>query len=336
MGAFKLCGTLLAALGVALALDAAVCLLPENDYQRWKLVDDTIYGHLRWMYERIHFDPRPIDIAILGSSRTQLGLSAEAIERDLAQHGKHANVVNFSLLGSGRNLEWAILDELYKAKSPKAVVLLVDDQPYPFGHAAFKYVAPARAIVFPPTPLLHNYMYDLSYLPARKAHLFAANFFPNLFGLSKQFDPDDYARARTDLTTNFFGEGKLVDMEHPVPRATLLAEPREPVPRTLVTRALTRINGGEDHLYIRKIAQEARAHEAELIFVFLPMFNGPETISDLDFLEQFGRVLNYGDLAQQDQLFENWAHLNHAGAMIASTRLAKAIDGSEALRPSRP
>src|SRR5271156_134290 len=104
MGGFKAFRTILAAVGVALALSAAVCLLPENDYQRWQLVDGTIYGQLRWIYERIHFDPKPIDIAILGSSRTQLGLSAATVERELALRGKPANVVNFSLVGEGRNI----------------------------------------------------------------------------------------------------------------------------------------------------------------------------------------------------------------------------------------
>jgi prephenate dehydrogenase len=57
------------------------------------------------------------------------------------------------------------------------------------------------------------------------------------------------------------------------------------------------------------------------------MFEGPQTVSDTDFLKQFGLVLNYGDLAPHDELFENWSHLNHAGAMKASARLADAIAG---------
>jgi hypothetical protein len=331
LAGLRLLGVICAALAVALVLDAAVCLLPENDYQRWQL-QDGMGGRLRWIYERIHFDPKPIDIAILGPSRAQLGLSAEAIEQDLAERGKHANVVNFAIPGAGRDIQWAILDELWKAKSPKVVVLEVEDQPYPFGHFAFKNVAPAGAVVFPPTPFLHNYLYNLAYLPVRKAELFGANLFPDLFGLSKQFDPEHYAQNRTDYTTSFVGEGKLVDMEHPVPRATLLAEPRLPVPRTLVARALTRINGVEDHLYIRKIAAEAKAHGVQLVFVFIPTFNGSEAISDVDFLKQFGPVLNDGDLAPRDELFENWSHLNHAGAMIASARLADAIVGLDLAR----
>jgi hypothetical protein len=317
--------TILAALVVVLVLSAAVCLLPENDYQKWQLQDPD--GRLRWIYERIHFDPTPIDVAIVGPSRAQLGLSAAAIEQDLAQRGKRVNVVNFAVLGSGRDLQWAILDELFKAKSPKAVVLEVDDKPYPFGHFLFKHVGPAEAIVFPPSLFLHNYLYNLAYLPIRKLKLFGANLFPGLFGLSREFDPEHYAKNRTDFSTSFIGDGKLVDMEHPVPREALLAQPREPVPRTAVARLLTRLNGGEDHLFTQKIARQAKAHGAQLIFVHLPMFDGPQTVSDEDFLKQFGRVLNYGDLAPHDELFENWSHLNHAGAMNASLRIADAIAG---------
>jgi hypothetical protein len=325
MGGLKLFGVLGAALLVALILSAAVCLLPENDYQRWQMPEPD--GRLRWIYERIHFDSTPIDVAIVGPSRAQLGFSAAAIEQDLAKQGKPANVVNLAMPGSGRDLQWAILEELFKAKSPKVVVLEVEEEPYPFGHFLFRYVAPGEAIAFPPSPFLHNALYNLAYLPVRKLKLFGANLFPDLFGLSKQFDPEHYAKNRTDYSTSFIGDGKLVDMEHPVPRETLLAEPREPVPRTFVARALTWFNGGEDHLYVEKIAREAKAHGAQLVFVHLPMFEGPQAVGDEDFLKQFGPVLNYGDLAPHDGLFENWSHLNHAGAMKASARLANAIAG---------
>jgi hypothetical protein len=268
MSGFKLCRTILAALGVALALGAAVCLLPENAYQRWQLQTDYMDGVLVRDYERIRFDPKPIDIVILGSSHAQLGLSAAAVEDQLALHGKRASVANLAIGGPGQNVQWAIVDELFKSKSPKVIVIGVDDQPHPFGHFAFRYVAPADAVVFPPTPFLHNYLYDLAYLPARKARLFGADLFPNLFGLPKQFDPKLYAGKRTDYTTDFLDEfGKTVDMTHPVPRATLLAQQRRPDGQTFVARALNRISGGEDHLYIRKIAEEARAHGTQLIFV---------------------------------------------------------------------
>ena len=40
---------------------------------------------------------------------------------------------------------------------------------------------------------------------------------------------------------------------------------------------------------------------------YIPLFHGPETISHLAFLEQYGTVLNLGDLGQRDELFENWS-----------------------------
>ena len=201
----KLVFTILAALGVTVAIIGAVCLLPENTYQLWKSIDSD-YGRMRWIYERIHYDPRPIDIVILGSSRSQIGFSAGLVERQLAEHGKHANVVNFGIFNLGRNLQWLILREIYKVKSPKVIVLEVDDPAYPFGHELFKDVAPADALLSAPKRAYHQYFDDLSYLPARKLKLFGANLFPELFGLPKQFDQRTYEQNRTDFTSNFPGE----------------------------------------------------------------------------------------------------------------------------------
>ena len=118
---------------------------------------------MRWIYERIHYDPRPIDVAILGGSGAQLGFSAPAIERQFAKQGQDANVVNFAIFGRGRNIESVILDEIYKAKSPRTIVVEVYDPPYPFGHDLFRYVASAGAIVSAPKLALHYYFNNLTY-----------------------------------------------------------------------------------------------------------------------------------------------------------------------------
>jgi hypothetical protein len=323
----KLVFTILAALGVALVLNAAVCFLPENAYQRWKLLDSDLNGRMRWIYERIHYDPRPIDVVILGSSRVQVGLSAATIEQQLAEHGKYANVVNFSIFNVGRNLQWVILNEIYKAKSPRVIVLEVDEPPYPYGHELFRKVASADAIVSAPKQAFHQYFDDLVYLPARNLKLFGANLFPDLFGLSKQFDPEHYAQNQTEFSTNFILEGKMVDMGQTVPRGILLEQISQQASRLAwMASEYARLNGGEDPVYIRKIADEAKAHGAQLIFVYMPTFNGPGTVRNLDFLKQYGPVISNGDLASQDELFENWSHLNHAGAVITTARLADAIN----------
>ena len=319
--------TILMALGVTFAVVVAACFLPENTYQRWQRPDSD-YHRMRWIYERIHYDPRPIDVVILGASRSQLGFSPAAIEQQLAAHGKQFNVVNFAIFNVGRNLHWLILREIYKVKSPKVIVLEVDDPPYPFGHELFKEVAPAEALVSAPKRALHEYFDDLAYLPTRKLKLFGANLFPGLFGLPKEFDPKAYEQNRTDFTTNFPGEtGEVVNMDNAVPRKTLLEQASQQTDRTAWTnRQDGRLNGGADRIYIQKIADEAKARGVQLIFSYMPMFNGPEKASQLDFVKQYGVVINNGDLASRDELFENWSHFNHAGAQTASARVADAIN----------
>ena len=236
--------------------------------------------------------------------------------------------MNFTIFNIGRNIQWVILSEIYKAKSPKVIVLEVDEPPYPFGHEHFKDVAPTNAIISAPKQALHEYFNNLAYLPARNLKLFAANLFPEFFGLSKQFDPQAYARNRTDFTTNFPGEtGGIVDMEKTVPREVLLEQVSRQASRDAwMASEYAHLNGGENHFYIRKIADEAKAHGTQLIFVYIPHFSGAPTVSDLDFLKQYGPVVDNGDLAPRDELFENWSHLNHAGAQTATARLADAIN----------
>jgi hypothetical protein len=226
-------------------------------------------------------------------------------------------------------VEWVIVHELYKTKSPKVLVVSIDDKPYPWGHQAFKYIAPARAIAVPPSPLLHNYFYDLAYLPFRQLKLFAALPFSEAFGLKKQFKPEIYAQTATDLTNSHrMPDGKWIDMEHPVSRAVLEKQARIAAAeqeRTLVPRALAAIVEADDHAYVQEIAREAAAHGTRLLFVFVPSFDGPTVIKDRAFYEQYGRILDNSDLSQRDQLYMDWSHLNHAGALIVSDRVAAAV-----------
>ncbi len=327
MNGLRALGTICASLAAAVALCALACLLPDDPYQRWQLTDGTIFDQARWAYERIHYDDRPVDVAIVGPSKALLGLSARRIEQQLAARGEPANVANFAVIAAGRNIQWAVLDELFKTKAPKVVVLAVDGEPIYFGHPAFKLVAPAKAVVFPPAPLLHNYFYDLAHLPSRQLKLFAANLAPDLFGLRKQFDPQIYAATRSDFSSGVSHlDNKTIDMDREVSAEALRAGARRLATPSLLDRfTFLCCNDGDDHVYIRLIAALAKTHDANIIFVFFPFFDGSRTIADREFLSRYGLVLDNGDLSRNPALFQSWSHLNHAGAMIASDRVGSAI-----------
>lgn len=320
---------LLAILTVALLTAVGAAALPDDPYQRWQLVGGTLYGNATWSYERIHFDPAPVDVAIIGSSRSQIGLSAPRIAAQLAARGRPATVANMSVIEDGRNIEWAITDELFKAKRPKLLVVVVSEEFNRWGHPGFKYVAPAAAVAWPPAPFLHNSLYDIAYLPFRQMKLFAAARFPATFGLRTAFDADAYAATPTDYTVaQTLADGVRIDMTGTHSPADLLAEARAFAATqrpSMVPSFLTAVTDADNPAYVTRIARLAAAHGARLIFVFLPKFGGAGTIEGRDFYARLGAVEDYADLGRDASLYQSFAHLNHAGAMIASDRVARAV-----------
>ena len=65
----------LAVAGLVLAVLAAA--LPHDPYIRYQTTKGTIYERTRFQYERLHFDPTPIDIVFIGSSRTAGGVDRQ-------------------------------------------------------------------------------------------------------------------------------------------------------------------------------------------------------------------------------------------------------------------
>ncbi len=320
---------LLAILGVALSVAAAAAALPDNPYQRWQLIENTLYANATWSYERIHFDPRPIDVAILGASRTEMGLSAPAVEGGLAARGLPLHVANLSVVEDGRNLQWAIADELLRARRPRLLVLMIGETVHRWGHPGFKYVAPAAAVAAPPAAFLHNWPADVAYLPYRQMLLFAAARAPDWAGLRDRFDPARYAAKPQDYSrSHTLTDGRHIDMDATRSAAELEAERAAFAGRrhpSHLPAALARLTDRDDHVYVAAIAAAARAHGAQVMFVFLPEFGGATTIADRDFYARYGTIVDVGDLAHDAALFQGFAHLNRRGALVASDRLAAAI-----------
>ncbi len=140
--------TICASLAAALALCALACLLPDNPYQRWQLADRPLFDTLQWAYERIHFDDRPIDVVVVGPSRTFFGVSMPEVEQRLSERGQPVHVANFSVPGEGRNLHWAVLAEVFKVKSPKVVVVGVSEPRTEFGIPSSKRLLRRRRLHF--------------------------------------------------------------------------------------------------------------------------------------------------------------------------------------------
>ncbi len=329
-------GRLAAIGGVALAAAVGAAALPDNPYQRWQLIENTLYANATWSYERIHFDPAPIDVAIIGSSRAQLGISASAVAARLTALGHPLHVANLAVVEDGRNIEWAITNELFRAKRPQVIVVAVGDVIHLWGHPGFKYVAPAAAIAAPRALVLHNAKEDLPYLPYRQLMLAGAALAPGWFGLRDRFDPARFAAKPDDYTvTRVLADGKRIDMDREVAAPDLRAE-RAAFAATRsqshIPEWIGRVTDADDHVYVDAIARLAAVHGTRIIFLFLPEFEGARTIADRAFYAARGTILDAGDLASDPRLFQSFAHLNHRGAVIASDRVAAAVAATLAPR----
>ena len=322
----------------ALLLDALVCFLPTSAYQRWESTRVKWYSHFAWCFERIHFDPTPIDVAVTGSSKTFFSVDPLRLERRLADFGLPAHVANLSKLGAGRNAEWEIVQELFAARRPKLLIVGVEDKPYPWGHPGFKDIAAAGDLLEPPSPLLHDYLSDLAALPRRQALLFAASLFPGSFGLTKAFDRRRYDETPTPWTArNWVDDLVPTDREAVQPAEKLVAERKPLELPTFLDRLLLKCcNDGDDKVYLRAIASLAKAKGVPLLFVHTPMYQGAETAEESDFVRQFGPLIDgpaIDDLRKDATNFENWRHFNRIGSGRLSDRIAAAIVDMRMISP---
>ncbi|MGQ0828490.1 MAG: hypothetical protein ACT4ON_08860 [Bacteroidota bacterium] len=77
-----------------------------------------------WIYHRLFENPANIDIAFIGSSHTGCGIDDVLIEKNItANYGKQVNVANIAYCGGGRNLDYIVLKDLLKEKTPKTIII---------------------------------------------------------------------------------------------------------------------------------------------------------------------------------------------------------------------
>jgi hypothetical protein len=79
-------------------------LLPHDRYIRYQQLTESDLFRTRWVYERIHYDKTPIDVAIIGSSRVEAAVSAPVLEKELTEKfGRTVHVANLAIPQEGRS-----------------------------------------------------------------------------------------------------------------------------------------------------------------------------------------------------------------------------------------
>jgi hypothetical protein len=316
-------------LGLAVLMALGLSVLPEREYQRWQLLDGTIHARSKWIYERINFDPQPIDVVFVGPSRVGAAIDAPRLSEALAQRGLPSNVVNFSLPETGRNINYVIVEELLEKKQPKLIVIGVVEKPSRLGHPAFKFLAPRHEIVNPGYASDLNYLTDLVYIPFRQAQLFAAYVAPGVLGPSAEFRPETFRGHSVDTTGDVaLPDGRILNASEPgapeeIERGVrkLEAQSRPPI----LPPEYAEWEFGDERHYVREIARLAKARGVKVAFLFLPYYSGPSAIQEEALYRQYGPIWMGDFTAFQPDLYFDYAHLTSTGADLMSDWLVTPI-----------
>jgi hypothetical protein len=329
----------LAILASCAALAVGAGLLPDSPYQRWQLLDGTIHRNARWIYERCHFDPTPIDIAFIGPSRTEQGVDAPRLGRALAAKGLPHHVVNFSLPEAGRNIDYVIAHELLETKRPRLIVLGVTEKPSRFGHSAFKFIAPASLIVDPGYVGDLNYLSDLVYLPYRQLILFVANCLPGWDGLRKTFDPATFAGESVDTTGNVqLPDGRIKNGETPASPSELargvhkLEAGNHP---PFLPARYGDLEFGDERHYVDAIAREAEGGGVKVMFLYLPYYGGRSDLQEKALYGRIGPIIDARWIGSHGDWYSDYGHLTRIGADHLTDTLVQPIGAALEQTPPR-
>ena len=318
---------LLAALAGVVGLAALSLLLPDPAYLRSQLSAHTIQFHSRWIYERIHDDPTPIDVAVVGTSRAQDGVSPVVLQDELSRRlGRPIHVADFGMVEKGRNLHYAIVKDLLATRPEVKLVIVQVEGTAPWGHPLFRYLADDWDVIRSPMVIGNTYFTDLLYLPMRHILCFSESLFPHLFGVQASFQPSAYPSPGVDWTRGYvdFDGSFHNNMGTAAPKLLRIqAAHAEPGYMRLLKKVVPRsIQTAIEHKFTHDIVRLAHAHGAAVAFVDIPAFENLDPIEDPGFYASQGPFFRALQVVNQPTLYSGGPHLNHTGAALVSNWLA--------------
>jgi len=317
---------ILIVLGVAAVLLAGTIMLPHDPYIRYQTLAGTLHERAAWIYERIHFDPAPIDILFVGPSRMASGVDGPAISKLLSQQtGSDIKAVNFSFAQPGDDLFYAITKETLGTKRVKLIVVGIVELQGRSGHPAFRELADRGDVLTAPILFNRGFLRNLAHLPMRQLRLAWYTLNPAAGGYQGHFNPAAYQGADLDTRKRFSWRLPDNPVDLNVTEAQLASESQR-YDRTLTHRYLPRPLDGVEfavpRTYFAKIKELADQHGAKLVLLYLPYYKGPEQPFDSAQYEAIGPILNPSSLIDDWTLREDAAHFSDSGAARLSSWLS--------------
>jgi hypothetical protein len=314
----------------ALLLTGVSLLFPINPYYRFQQGDGTILFRARYIYERIHFDETPIDVAMIGSSRMEASIRATELSRLLSERvGRPIQVVNFGLPEEGRDLHWIVAQELLRNRPEVRLVVLSVGRESQLSHPGFRFLGDDYSIATAPLIFNTYYLQNLLTTPYQHIAYSIQALWPWAFGLSSIFDPEIYRSRSFDPANTFQGPNFFVDRNQKLNLAQLDAQ-HVAVARTFRETGLARYFPLDQHYpiertFVRRIDSLARKDGASLAFLRVPVYGEEELFVDLPFYLRIGPVFEATQLGADPRDYMDAGHLGRSGTAKLTPWLAERL-----------
>jgi hypothetical protein len=285
----------------------------QSDYERtfaYHFVKNDCFNQGDWVYDRLYDNPKPVDIAFIGTSHTINGVHDILIEKTLNEgKGKDTvNVLSVAYCRHGSNMHYLILKELIKNKKPKVLVLEVLEEIRTNSHPIFPYFAQREDFNLD-IPFHRDYFKDYYNattlrIEQRKQEWFYEPeeriFNPRLYG-NLTF-PDTLAVAELN-EFKIRHLAKIEENKNKFFKKTGLNFPK---------------------YYFQKMKTLCDKNNVELKFLYLPAYGGIDTApTEIEIYQSFGTVLlPPKELLNNTDYWHDKEHLNTVGAEALGKWLA--------------
>ncbi len=327
---------LLLATSCAMGL-AAMVALPQDKFLRYQALSDGKAATAYWIYERIHMDPTPIDIAFIGSSHTGLSVHTRRLEDALARQGITAKAANLYIVKSGVNMQYVIAKELLESRQVKLLVVEMTDTEDRKSHPDFIYLADTMDVLTAPIFVNLDYFPDLVRLPGREVDLFlqsvGQHFGWNKPGVLPAYEGPNLDNAEFIRTL----DGVRHDRNETHSRAQmeeLRVEQERSITPPLLPASLNNLEYRMPRYYENRILALAGAHHTTVVFLYTPRYGGPTEPEPYQRYADRAQLINPWAQIQDYTLWLDETHLNWEGAKRMTDFVASSLASRKELRVS--
>ena len=306
---------------VAGFLLVGLALLPHDRQLRFRdLGEDAAVA--AWIYERIHVDPTPIDVAFFGSSHTLAAVHSEEIEATLAAGGvSDLTVTSFGFPWHGRNIQYALVRELLREQRPELLVLEVRSIEGRLGHPVFAHLADVSDIFEAFSTVYDRMLLDVALLPQRQLRLFVRTRLGGLFG----DEAVELSPRSPNYERHWFDAKKTVNSPEAMEAAA--ARYKRGKRWHLLPESLHAVEFHFPIAYVKRIARLAAAEGIPLAFLYLPFYGGPEQPRDAALYEELGQLwIPPAEILGDSSLWSDVTHHNLDGSLRMVPWLADRIE----------